>query len=137
MLEQSLDLDANDNYQNCDTTTNPGCLSTPFSVKDILNISNEEEYLSGNYKEYNYNGYNHYFQPYSWENGCYNNGYEQHNNYNNCYNATGVKTEIGLCDSAYLSQEQNIPMGNFCVSFNENEKIPIEAEYANVDSPSK
>ncbi|KAJ3643106.1 hypothetical protein Zmor_025838 [Zophobas morio] len=38
MLEQYQMDSTNDNYQGCDTTTN---LSTPFSVKDILNMDNE------------------------------------------------------------------------------------------------
>lgn len=140
MLEQSLELDAGETYQNCDTTTSSGCLSTPFSVKDILNISNESDYLTGNYKDYNYAHYNHYLQPYNWDNNGYNN-YDQHNY--NYYNGGGIKTEIGLCDSVYLSQnsvnqQQNVNVGNFCVSFNENEKSLVDGgEYANIESPSK
>ncbi|KRT86042.1 Homeobox domain-containing protein, partial [Oryctes borbonicus] len=141
MLEQSLELDTvGENYQNCDTTTSSGCLSTPFSVKDILNISNESEYLTGNYKEYNYGHYNHYLQSYSWDNNCYNNYDQQNYNY---YNNSGIKTEIGVCDSAYLTQNslnQQQPnvnnMGNFCVNFNDNEKGLVEgSEYVNIESP--
>ncbi|KAI4460728.1 homeobox protein nkx [Holotrichia oblita] len=138
MLEQSLELDSvSDNYQNCDTTTSSGCLSTPFSVKDILNISSEGDYLTGGYKEYNYNHYNHCLQSYSWDNNCYN-SYDQH--HYNYYNNSGIKTETGLCDSAYLTQnglnQQQQNVTNFCISFNENEKGLIEGnEYINIESP--
>lgn len=61
-------------YSDCDTTTSPNCLTTPFSVKDILNLNIPTENNGCGYQ----NGGYYQNCPQYWENGCFSN-YDCHN----------------------------------------------------------
>nr|XP_022915954.1 homeobox protein koza-like [Onthophagus taurus] len=142
-MEANLNLDATENYQdNCDTTSS-SCYSTPFSVRDILNINSDGDYLS-TYKEYQNLSYNNNTQCYgqqSWDNNYFGN-YElpqQHQQqvYNNYYNPNPVKIEqcenVQYLDQHDVSSMTQIP-SQFCQSYQELQKPKEIIEY-NVPSP--
>lgn len=64
------------NYTDCDTTTSSNCLTTPFSVKDILNLNipSSENGVNCGYQTSNTGYY-----PQYWENTCFNTNYDCHN----------------------------------------------------------
>lgn len=107
-------------YSDCDTTTSPNCLTTPFSVKDILNLNIPSENSCG----YQNSGYYQSYPTQYWENSCFTN-YDCHNfgyygcgdvktesfsgsdgfNYNNLY-VPPVQHQ-SICGISYGCQENN------------------------------
>lgn len=92
MLEQGYqqqETTSEISYSDCDTTTSPNCLlTTPFSVKDILNLnipsaeSNNCSFQNGSYYQN---------CPQYWENTCFSN-YDCHN-FGSYYGCGDVKTD--------------------------------------------
>lgn len=90
-------------YSDCDTTTSPNCLTTPFSVKDILNLNIPAEGNCG-YQNAGYQNCSQY-----WENTCFSN-YEYHNfGYYGCgeVKAEGFASNDGFnCNNIYVPPVQ-------------------------------
>lgn len=102
MLEQEYqqqETTSEISYSDCDTTTSPNCLSTPFSVKDILNLNIPAESNCG-YQNANYQPCTQY-----WENACFSN-YEYNFGY---YGCGDVKTE------SFSTNEQSFNCNNIYV----------------------
>lgn len=153
MLDQSFHSNSCDNFENCDTTTtNSACLTTPFSVKDILNLNmtNESDYVTSNINfsslnsvksEYNhYDEYSGFAQPqnhHNWENGFVH-SYD-HFNYNYY---TPIEANLKCETSSYknLCAENNFSapthvqqLSNLCVPFPDRSKD----DFSGLESPSK
>lgn len=89
MMEQEFPLQeatSEISYSDCDTTTSPSCLTTPFSVKDILNLNIPTENNCG-YQNVNYQNCTQY-----WENACFSN-YDYHHHNLGYYGGSDGKTE--------------------------------------------
>lgn len=132
MLDQNFAM--GDSYQDCDTTTPQSCLSTPFSVKDILNLNQDYGFPQGGHQVNK--GYEDYFQQQYWEGA----GYEQYN----CgyYGGVDVKTEypcLGFgkdygCEGVYGIPHMQ-PFGSFCSLQNVHDSA--KEIYSKTESPSK
>ncbi|XP_018332253.1 homeobox protein Nkx-2.5-like [Agrilus planipennis] len=102
----------NNNFQSCDTTTSSSsCLSTPFSVKDILNINNgdyqsnnvyseKSEFVKVEYSEH-YDFPHFHYQQHQWDNNYGNQCFDNYNNYSNYYN------NLDRADAAYFYKNYN------------------------------
>lgn len=159
MLEQSYQSNSSDNFENCDTTTNnSSCLTTPFSVKDILNLNMmNENNLTGSHLnyvnlnsikcEYNYEDYN---NPSFVQNHCWDNSfaptYDHFNYSSNYYNPVDLNIK---CDTASYGNKdftcENSTYGStpshvqqltnlICAPYQEKTK---ENEFSGLESPSK
>lgn len=135
-----------DTFDNCDNNNPNISITTKFSVKDILNMSNNDNdynnqiQLHGNYfnlyREHNSVYYEDYHQyPYqNWDN-CYTTPiapYETHTNNYSYQNFYDIKTENDSkieCENSYLPQ---VPVNNFCVDIQQDCK-----DYVKSESPSK
>ncbi|GLV41954.1 tinman [Carabus blaptoides fortunei] len=138
MLHQddSYQMDSQ-SYQNCDTiSSTSSCLTTPFSVKDILNLNmtNDSEYLDSsvpylvNAKEQQYHydeGYTQhwenpglqYHQPPSYDSYGYNYYVDQTTNVNN----NNCGRTVDGCYGEYVSMTSHVQqLSNFCVPYPEN-----------------
>lgn len=108
MLEQEYqqqETTSEISYSDCDTTTSANCLTTPFSVKDILNLENSCGYQNVNYQS---------CQQY-WENPCFSN-YDYHNfGYYGCggdvKNDGFVANESFSCNNVYVAPVQQAVCG--------------------------
>lgn len=136
MLEQNYEMD-NESYGACDTTTHSN-INTPFSVKDILNISSESEYMNtyvqtkdnqgqfeGNYPyQYHPNWDNTYLAPY------------EHYNYNfHNFVEVKVENEMDRFENGVLYGNQHVQqLNNFCSGYQGTCK---EIDYSKMESPSK
>ncbi|CAH0554721.1 unnamed protein product [Brassicogethes aeneus] len=118
---------SDDHFQTCDTTSTN--LSTPFSVKDILNISNDSVYYNTNNtvkKEPPYYGGNCYWDP-----------YEQYGNYN-FINSSSQDGDIsyekfGNCGSSYDNTQQ----GQYGYMHSPEQNGLKNEEYIKVESPKQ
>lgn len=138
MLDQNFAI-SSDSFQSCDTTTN-GNISTPFLVRDILNISNESEFVNGynniHVKDYqnSYDNCNQLYHQQNWENS-YVHPYE-HYNYN-LHNYVDIKVECDF-DKQTPCNFDNQHMQNlnsFCAAYPPAYRDAIEP--IKLESPSK
>lgn len=123
MLDQNFGL--NESYQACDTTTG----STPFSVKDILNISNESEFINNNNqtKDY-YNYYDNYGQYYyqNWDSN-YMSPYEHYNNCNmQNYVEIKVENDCNKLSAVTFDNQHMQNLHNYCTIYQDPFKDPLD-----------
>lgn len=138
MLHQEDSYQMDQQTYNCDTiSSTSSCLTTPFSVKDILNLNmtQDSEYLDNNVpylvnaKEQSYHQYDdaytqhwenpglQYHQPPSYESYGYNYYVDQSTNASN--NNCGRTVES--CYGDYVSMTSHVQqLSNFCVPYPEN-----------------
>lgn len=119
-------------YTNCDTITSTNCMSTPFSVKDILNLNMNEEYITSDQyvqkEQFIFeDNYHHWDQNVQYQN------YEPHYYYNEQMNTNCVKTE-GY-DEYMTSHVQQL--SNFCLPYPDDKTNLPESTTSEVDSLSK
>lgn len=151
MLDQNFQM--GEGYQDCDTTTPQSCITTPFSVKDILNLNipSGSEYTAAD-------GY----PPQSGSNRayeeCYNqsqelqqfweNGYEQYGaGYTGYYGGIEVKTEPCFaskpfgCESVYGVPVSVHQIGNNACELSTSSEVQDAGKdsmvYVKTESPSK
>lgn len=120
----------------CDTTT------TPFSVKDILNINaiNDNEYFGNSVKK-EHNGDNFNMQQTYWENSGYFGSLEQYGYYFNSDNENFVNRNYWNCEHGEGTHQNHIQHLNNLYCANQSEQVhrgtKNEAGYIKVESPSK
>lgn len=135
MLDQNFAMA--EGYQTCDTTTPQGCLTTPFSVKDILNlnISGGSEY-SGYHPSAN-RVYEECYQSQEMQ-PVWESGYEQYNY--GYYGGVEVKTEPCFvsksfgCESVY---GVGTPLQQICALSAAEQEASKDMVYVKTESPSK
>lgn len=154
MLNQADSYQMDQQTYNCDTiSSTSSCLTTPFSVKDILNLNmtQDSEYLDTSVpylvKEQSYHQYNdgysqqhwenpglQYHQPPSYESYGYNYYGDQQTNAssNNCGRT------VDSCYGDYVSMTSHVQqLSNVCVPYPENKtKEPVTVTME-TDSTSK
>ncbi|KAK5644577.1 hypothetical protein RI129_005877 [Pyrocoelia pectoralis] len=140
---------SSDNFENCDTTTNSSCLTTPFSVKDILNlnITSDTDFGCSNINFANLNSikneYSHYdeFNSFSQQTHWDNNYVPTYDHYNyNFYNPseTNIKCEANysnknfVCDTSYTTPSHVQQLSNLCVPYQDRSK---EGDFTGMESP--
>lgn len=137
---QSGSNSENNNYhQTCDTTnsSNPtsGCLSTPFSVKDILNIPTDDYFNSVKREQYHHND----LQPFWDNNPSYMTSEANYNNYN--YYTNDVYNDLGYNHNFNNTTQIHFP--HFSGIYpTEEPQHPVlsndkEELYVKTESPSK
>lgn len=133
-----INTDSFGSYQNCDTTTQQqNCLNTPFSVKDILNMPHENEYIDNTVPyilpkdEFSYD--EEYSTPSQhWENNGY--YHQQIGGYDYAYNYHTEQMHHINNNCVKMEASYNYPMTTMPqVSYtekirNEDESLKIESE---------
>lgn len=123
-------------YQTCDNISSTNnCISTPFSVKDILNMPSEEyitndTYIVGQTKEqYLFDdGFHHWDQNVPYQ------GYEATYYYNEQLNNNCVKNEN--YDEFHIMPSHVQELSNFCIPYSEEKQIIVEST-TEIDNSSK
>lgn len=114
-------------FQSCDSISSTNCISTPFFVKDILNMPNDEYvatdvYAIGQTKEQYYfdEGFHH------WDQSAQYQGYENPYCYNEQMNNNCVKMEV--FEDYHVMPSHVQELSNFCVPFaDEKQQVVVES----------
>lgn len=128
MLSQTYGLE---NSYPCDTTTS---ISTPFFVKDILNMPSDSEFIDtfNQSKECGHFEEHPSFHYQNWDNSINHYGSYDHYNYNN-YVHVKLESAYERFEGPNHYSEQINQANNFCVGYQEVR----ESEFNKAESPSK